>query len=252
MQEKVAVITEAAGVIGTAMVRRFLREGIRVPLLDRDADALDRVSTQLVVEDPGISPLLLPLVGHVERQDEVAQAFQTIDAHWGRVDIAVANAGIAPMSSFIEMDPVLWESTLAVNLAGVFGVCQAAARRRMCHGGGVLITMSSTNGLMGERGLAAYNASKAGVLLLTKTMAMELAEYGIRANALHPGLIATGLAERSGMDPAVLAHYTENVPMRRLGSPEEVANVAYFLASDEAAFVTGTGIVIDGGQTAKE
>jgi 3-oxoacyl-[acyl-carrier protein] reductase len=183
---------------------------------------------------------------------QVEATFATIDAHWSRIDVAVANAGIGIPDPFLDIELPDWHRVLDVNLTGVFLVCQAAARRMVRQGHGTLVTMSSTNGLMGERDLAAYNASKAGVLLLTKTMAIELASHGIRANALCPGFIDTGLAERSGLDPGFIRDYVHKIPLGRLGRAEEVAQAALFLASDAASFITGIGLVIDGGQLAEE
>ncbi len=248
---KVAVVTGAAGAIGSAIVRRFVREGAFVALLDNTrqglAHVVDALSNRSQVDDR-----MLPLYCNVENPVEVDAAFSAIDDRWNQVDIAVANAGIAVSRPFLDMDLELWDRILAINLTGVMLVCQRAAQRMVPRGSGVLITMSSTNGMVAERDLAAYNASKAGVLLLTKTMAIELAPFGIRANSLNPGMIDTGLAQRSGMDPSTLRDYKNKIPMQRFGSPDEVAAVTAFLASDDAAFVTGTGIVIDGGQLAEE
>ncbi len=251
LEGKVAVITGAAGQIGSAIARRFLKEGARVALLDIDADALARLQSDL--HQQGIAEQsLLCLACAVQDQEQIQDSFRRIDSKWGRVDIAVANAGIAESCAFVEMDLANWNRTLAVNLTGVFLTCQQASRRMIRQRSGSLITMSSTNGLMGERGLAAYNASKAGVLLLTKTMAIELAPYGIRANSLNPGFIDTGLAERSGVGADLLQCYVEKIPLGRFGAPHEVAGAAAFLASSDAAFVTGIGLVVDGGQLAEE
>lgn len=118
--------------------------------------------------------------------------------------------------------------------------------------GGAIVNMASSNGHVGERRLAAYNASKAGVLLLTKTMALELASYNIRVNAISPGFILTDLAQEAGLTPALVHEYTRKIPLRRHGRPEEVADLCTYLASDEASFITGESVVIDGGQLSEE
>lgn len=248
---KVAVVTGAAGHIGRAVVETFLEAGARVALIDVNSDALAGVAAELSAQ--GVAANRFVTVGaDVSRHEDVREAFLQIDARLGPCDVAMANAGVAEASSFIDMTLANWERTMAINLTGVFLTCQEAALRMKASGGGSLVTMSSTNGLMAEKGLAAYNASKAGVLLLTKTIAIELAPYHIRANALNPGMIDTGLAARSGLDASFLDSYVTKIPLGRLGLPKEVAAAALFLASDASSFITGSALVIDGGQLSEE
>jgi 3-oxoacyl-[acyl-carrier protein] reductase len=135
----------------------------------------------------------------------------------------------------------------------MFLLSQRVARQMVAKGGGgAIVNMASTNGLLGERNLVAYNASKGGVILLTKTLAIELAEHNIRVNCVAPGLIRTALAAESGSGDTFFDESLDKIPMRRLGTPQEVANVFAFLASDEASFITGDTVVIDGGQLAEE
>jgi len=251
LEGKFAVITGAAGAIGSAIAQRFVAEGASIALLDIDAKRASRFKQELVKQG-GRGDRHVALACDVSKQADVEAAFAQLDKHWGRVDIAVANAGISHSRPFLEIELAEWDRVLDVNLTGVFLTCRAAARRMVQQGSGAIVTMSSTNGLAGEQGEAAYNASKAGVLLLTKTMAIELALYGIRVNALNPGFIDTGLAQRSGMDPQLVRDYVTKIPMHRFGTPDEVAGAALFLCSDDATFITGIGLVVDGGQLAEE
>jgi 3-oxoacyl-[acyl-carrier protein] reductase len=251
LARKVAVITGAAGAIGSAIARRFVVEAASVALLDVDETGAARVAQELIESGAGADHAMA-MRCDVSSPEDIEAAFARIDERWGRVDIAVANAGIGRGSPFLDIGVPDWQTVMDVNLTGVFLTCQAAARRMVKQGSGVIVTMSSTNGLVGERDLAAYNASKAGVLLLTKTMAIELAQYGIRCNALNPGFIDTGLAEKAGLDPEFVRSYVDKIPMGRLGRPDEVAGAALFLCTDDASFITGIGLVVDGGQLSEE
>jgi 3-oxoacyl-[acyl-carrier protein] reductase len=251
LKNKVAVVTGAAGYIGRAIAEKFLDAGARVAFFDVNPVALARLAQDL--DTRGIlRERWMAVQADVSQPDSLTDAFDTVDRALGLCDVAVANAGIADAAPFLDITLANWQRTLDINLTGVFLTCQLAARRMKQKGGGTLVTMSSTNGLMGEKDLAAYNASKAGVLLLTKTIAIELAPFHIRANALNPGMIDTGLAARAGMDSSFLDRYVEKIPMGRLGRPEEVASAALFLASDASQFITGAALVIDGGQLSEE
>ena len=173
------------------------------------------------------------------------------EAWLGRIEVLINNAGIGRPQDFLSISAASWDETLNVNLRGMFLVGQAVARR-MVEGGvhGAIVNMSSTNGLVGELGHAHYDASKGGVTLLTKTMALELGRYGIRVNAVCPGFIRTPLTE-SNDDEAFFAHYASDlIPLGRVGNADEVAAAYAFLASDEATFVHGACLVVDGGQLA--
>jgi 3-oxoacyl-[acyl-carrier protein] reductase len=163
------------------------------------------------------------------------------------------NAGTSVRSPFLEISPQEWDRIVAVNLRGMFLVAQAVGRHMAQRRAGVIINMSSTNGIAGEEDYAHYNSSKGGVLLLTKSMAVELGGLGIRVNALCPGYISTPLnaaiSARLG-EGFEQAYARERIPLRRVGTAEEVAAAYAFLASDDASFIHGTGLVIDGGQLA--
>jgi NAD(P)-dependent dehydrogenase (short-subunit alcohol dehydrogenase family) len=168
---------------------------------------------------------------------------------FGRVDILCAIAGIAGGAPFLDLTDTQWDRMLAVDLRGVFVCGQLAARQMIAQGtGGQIVNMSSTNGLVGEADFAHYNAAKFGVVGLTMTMAIELAPHKIRVNAVCPGLIDTRLSADLVSNPAFAAEYRKKIPMGRFAQPEEVAGAFLFLASDDASFITGTTLVVDGGQ----
>lgn len=175
-------------------------------------------------------------------------AFDQLDALMGGVDVLINGAGISIRHPFMDMTPEQWRQVMEVNLDGVFYVAQQAARRMLAGDGGAIINMGSTNGLMGYHYYADYNASKAGVIELTRSMALELAPT-IRVNAVCPGFIMTPMQEAEYTADMRRA-FEAKVPLRRLGKPEDVAALFAFLASDEAAFITGQYFVIDGGEIA--
>jgi 3-oxoacyl-[acyl-carrier protein] reductase len=185
--------------------------------------------------------------GDVTRPTDVDAAVKHMLSLFGGVDVLISNAGIAYEEPFLEISMERWLRTLEVNLTGMFIVCQAVAREMVSAGGGVILLTSSTNGLVGEDKYAHYNASKGGVTLLTKSLAIELGPHNIRVNAVCPGYIVTPLAE-SIDSPEFMSAYAEKLPLRRLGRPEDVAGVFAFLASADGGFITGETVVIDGGQ----
>ncbi len=178
----------------------------------------------------------------------VAHAFEEIDQLFGGLDVLINNAGISVRQPFVDITPDQWRQVIDVNLRGIFYVAQQAARRMLAGGGGVIVNMGSTNGLMGYPYYADYNASKAGVIELTRSMALELAPT-IRVNAVCPGFILTPMQEAE-YTPEMQRTFADKVPLRRLGRPEDVAGLFAFLASDDAAFITGQCFVIDGGEIA--
>lgn len=238
---KRVLITGGAGGIGAATAQRFLEEGARVIVLDRDEAAGQRLQQTLPKLD-GI------LWADVALPESVARAFNDLDVRWGGLDILINNAGISLRQSFIDITPDQWRMVMDTNLNGLFYVAQQAARRMLVIGGGVILNMGSTNGLMGYHYYADYNASKAGVIELTRSMALELAPT-IRVNAICPGFIMTPM-QGAEYTLEMRQAFENKVPLRRLGRPEDVAALFVFLASDEAAFITGQYFVIDGGETA--
>ncbi|MGD8464768.1 MAG: SDR family oxidoreductase [Anaerolineae bacterium] len=238
---KRVLITGGAGGIGTATAVRFRDEGAQVFVLDRDAMAMERLAAQM--PEGGGS-----LVADVTDPEQVARAFAELDAMAGGLDVLINNAGISLRHGFLDIEPQDWRAVIDVNLTGVFLVAQQAARRMMAGGGGVILNMGSTNGLMGYPYYADYNASKAGVIELTRSMALELAP-DVRVNAVCPGWILTPM-QRAEYTPEMQRAFAEKLPLNRLGTPEDVAALFAFLASEDATFITGQCFVIDGGEIA--
>ena len=248
LEGKTAIITGAGRGIGKAIAHKFLLEGARVLICDIEPERLEQTVTELRAFGEVQS-----LIGDVSRSDFCDAVVQTALEFFGEINILVNNAGIAVFAPFLEHSEEAWDQTLNVNLKSMFLLSQRVARQMVAKGGGgAIVNMASTNGLMGERDLVAYNASKGGVILLTKTLAIELAEHNIRVNCVAPGLIRTTLANEGGSSNNFFDESLHKIPMRRLGKPEEVANVFAFLASGEASFITGDTVVIDGGQLAEE
>ena len=235
------LITGGAGGIGSATAQRFIEEGARVAIIDRDDAASQRLRKALPA-------LEVVLSADVADPDSVAQAFEMLDRHFSGLDVLINNAGISLRHAFKDITPAEWRSVLDTNLNGVFYVAQQAARRMLAGGGGVILNMGSTNGLTGYHYYADYNASKAGVIELTRSMALELAPT-IRVNAVCPGFIMTPMQEAEYTHEMRQA-FEAKVPLWRLGSPADVAALFAFLASDEATFITGQYFVIDGGEIA--
>ncbi len=233
--------------IGLATARRFLEEGSRVFVGGLDAGEVGAAVAGL--EELGT---IGGLEGDVASEADVTALIGGAEATIGRIDVLINNAGIATKDAFVEMDAAAWDRTIAVNLRGMFLVAQAVARRMLEPepGGGVIVNMASTNALAGEPDFAHYNASKGGVLQLTRTMAVELGPRGIRVNCVCPGFIDTPLNDRLTTREEREAYARERIPMRRSGSAEEIAAAYAFLASDEASFVHGEALVVDGGQLA--
>jgi 3-oxoacyl-[acyl-carrier protein] reductase len=226
-------------------VERFLRDGFNVLAFDSNAGNLEASRQAWAAGDRVIT-----WVGDVRNRQDIQTAVDATVERWGRIDVLANVAGIAQEDEFLDVKPEDWQRIIDVNLTGVFNVAQLVARQMAKQaGGGVIINMASKNGIVAEVKYAHYNASKAGVILLTKSMALDLADRNIRVNAVAPGYILTPLA-REIDPPEFMEFYKERlIPLNRLGDPADVAGAFAFLASDDARFMTGHTLVIDGGQT---
>ncbi|MGB5295681.1 MAG: SDR family oxidoreductase [Thermoanaerobaculia bacterium] len=238
---KSALVTGGASGIGAATARRFLEEGCQVCVLDCDPDARKRIESEL----PGLAGVHEADVADI---DQVQTAFAQASSAMGGIDILINNAGISIRHPFTEITAEDWGRVLAVNLTGVFYVAQVAARHMLERGSGVILNTASTNGFMGYPYYADYNASKAGVIELTRSMALELAPT-VRVNAVAPGYVLTPM-QRAEYTDEMLSEVNRKIPMGRHAQPEEIAGLFAFLASDEAAFVSGQVFTIDGAETA--
>jgi 3-oxoacyl-[acyl-carrier protein] reductase len=247
LRDKRVVVTGASRGIGKEIARRFVSEGCRVLVTDVVADRL----AQAVRELEQLGPLQ-SVVGDVASPEFCSSLVGEARDRLGGVDVVVNNAGTVAFEGFLEHSLESWSSTLAVNLTAYFLIGQAAARQMVAQGsGGVILNMASANGHVPEHGLAAYNVSKGGVVLLTKSMAIELAVHEIRVNCVSPGYIGPMAgAKEGGATDEFVDELPRHVPAGRLGDAGEVAALYAFLASDEAPFITGESIVIDGGQLA--
>ena len=235
------VVTGGASGIGLATTARFVAEGSRVVVLDRDSAAFPEVQAKL----PG---LVAVVAADVADRPSVDAAFTEVDRLLGGVDVLIANAGISIRHRFLDITSEDWRRVMAVNLDGVFHCAQAAARRMFDAGGGTILMTASTNGLVGHPYYADYNASKAGVILLARSMALELAP-SIRVNAVCPGYVMTPM-QQAEYTPEMLRATNAKIPIRRHARPEEIAALFAYLASDEGSYITGAAIPIDGGEIA--
>jgi|tagenome__1003787_1003787.scaffolds.fasta_scaffold20278295_2 NAD(P)-dependent dehydrogenase (short-subunit alcohol dehydrogenase family) len=250
LRDKRVLVSGGSSGIGRATAERFLQEGCRVTV-----GGLDEEQVRGTVDDLRRIGDVSGVSVDVSDPSGVAELVTAAESHLGGIDVLVNNAGTAWRRPFLDLTTEEWDRMVAVNLRGMFLVAQSVARVMVEQGrGGAIVNMSSTNGLAGESDYTHYNASKAGVLALTRTMALELAPHGVRVNSLCPGWILTPLnasiSEGLGSDAFITRYVEEKIPLGRTGRPEDVAAAYAFLASDEAAFITGTELVVDGGQLA--
>lgn len=238
---KRVVVTGGGRGIGLEIARRFTDEGSKVVILDWDKELLDNA----LGNNPGFCG---GFQADVSQRENVARSFEWVDDRLGGIDVLVANAGISFRSGFLNLDYEQWSKVLRVNLDSAFLCAQEAIKRMKEQNSGVLLFMGSTNGLEGHPFYADYNASKAGVVVLAQTLALEFAPW-LRVNAVCPGYVLTDM-QKAEYSPEKLEALNEGIPLGRHAKPEEVADLFVFLASERAAFITGQAVPIDGGETA--
>ena len=239
---KGVMVTGAARGIGLAIASRFVADGATVVLFDLDADEVAAAAAAL-------GPRASAVAGDVSRRADVRRGVDACLAAAGRIDVCIAHAGIAAVKPLLELDDRSWQHVLDVNLTGAFLCTQEAAREMVGRGSGAIVITSSINGFHVERGMSVYNTSKGGVDAFVRSAAMDLGPLGIRVNAVAPGVVNTRIAKFVIEDPVLGPQYLRTIPLGRFGEPQDVASLARFLASDEAAYLTGQTVVLDGGQT---
>jgi 3-oxoacyl-[acyl-carrier protein] reductase len=242
LANKVALVTGSGRGIGREIARSFAAEGAHVVVADLDRTGADAAAAQITAAGGEARAVCVDVADPAQVED----ALHDTMTHFGRLDILVNNAGVALNKPFLTTTLGEWERQLRVNLTGTFLCAQAAARAMVTQRSGCIVNLASISGQRGGIGRAAYGSSKAGVILLTKVMAVELAPLGIRVNAIAPGPVDTEQS-RQTHTPATRRAYHERIPVRRYGERKEIAAAALFLASDEASFVTGHVLNVDGG-----
>jgi len=238
--DKTVLVTGSARGIGREIAEAFLGRGANVVICDLNQEAVDATSKELGEKTIGVT-------ANVTKVDDVEALFEAATAKFGRVDVVVNNAGITRDTLMIRMDEKDWDAVLDTNLKGAFLVTKSAARLMMKQKAGRIVNISSVVGLIGNAGQANYSASKAGLIGLTKSAAKELAARGITVNAVAPGYIATDMTK--DLPQAAKDYFMNNIPLKREGRPSDVAAAVLFLASDEAAYLTGQVLAVDGGLT---
>lgn len=247
LEGKVAVVTGASRGIGREIAMGFARAGADVVVAARTKDDLERLAKEIGL----LGRRSLPVAMDVTDRAQVDELMERSARELGRLDVLVNNAGgIRFMAPLVDVRSEGWDKVLALNLDAVFHATQAAAKRMVGLGGGSIIQISSVAGVQGGQGVSPYSAAKGGVRLMTQTAAKELARSRVRLNSIAPGWIATDLNANLRESAELGEGIIRTIPMGRWGRPEEVVGAAIFLASDAASFVTGTTIVVDGGQTA--
>ena len=248
---RVAVVTGAASGFGQATAIAFAREGAGVVIVDKDQEQAEVVASE--IEGQGGDVQVVPT--DIVQENEVRAMVEDVTRRWGRLDILVNNAGIYHQADVVDTPSDVWNDILAVNLSGAFLCTKYAVPVMILGGGGVVVNVASEAALVGIKGQVAYNVSKGGMVALTRSCAVDLAERGIRVNCVCPGTSETPLvraAVNRAPDPAAARRALEEIrPLNRLGTPEEIAAAVLFLASGEAGYATGAILSVDGGYTAQ-
>lgn len=239
--QKVSIVTGASQGIGEAVARELGQEGATIILVDIQKEKLEEVAGRFQAE--GLKAR--PLVADVTDLTQVEGVVESVMKDYGRLDHLINNAGITRDTLLLRMKEEDWDLVLAVNLKGAFNFCRSAVKHMVAARSGRIVSLSSVVGLMGNFGQSNYAASKAGLIGFSKSLAREVAARGITVNCVAPGYIATSMTEK--LSEEVKKAFLEIIPMKRFGRPEEIARVVKFLCSDEAAYITGQVISVNGG-----
>jgi NAD(P)-dependent dehydrogenase (short-subunit alcohol dehydrogenase family) len=245
---RTVIVTGAGQGIGRAIAERFAAEGADVMLIGRRGGPLEQAAQEIAAGGGSA----WAYAGDVSRAAEVDAAVAEALQRWERIDVLVNNAGIAEERAFLEIEEAGWDRVLGTNLRGAFLMAQRVARSQVERGGGSVVHIASIDASGGDGPYASYNASKAGLLGLSRTMALELGPHGVRVNCVSPGFTHTEMTE-VGVPPGTMDYLQtrfDRVPMRRLVRPEEIAAACAFLASDDASAITGIDLTVDCGLTA--
>jgi NAD(P)-dependent dehydrogenase (short-subunit alcohol dehydrogenase family) len=242
---RVALVTGASRGIGAAIAEKLAAGGAQVVLSSRKQEDLDAEAERINAEHPGRATAIAAHAGH---PDELERLVNDTMRRCGRIDILVNNAATNPhFGAVLDADLGLWDKTFEVNLRGVFALTKAVVNAHMERSGGSIVNVASVGGITPAFGLGIYNVTKAGLIMLTKQLAKELGGRGIRVNAVAPGVVKTRFAQVLTDTPEIRDRVLERNPLKRFGTTQEVANAVAFLASDEASYITGEVLVIDGG-----
>jgi len=243
LHNRIALVTGASRGIGRAIATTFAREGASVVICSRKQEALEQAAAE-------IKGNVLPLACHVGRPEEIERLVKTVQQEFGRIDILVNNAGTnIAQEPVLQVDESKFDKMIATNLKSAFLLMQAIAPGMCERGWGSIVNVASISGLRPQYQGMLYSMTKAALIMMTKSYAQELGPKGVRVNAIAPGLIQTALSEYYWKDDTKLAEILERQPIRHLGQPEEIAELALLLAGDGASFITGQTFVIDGGRT---
>jgi glucose 1-dehydrogenase len=241
LENQVAIVTGAANGIGRGIVERFTSEGMRIVAVDIDGAAVQAVASEFGENVIGVQ-------ADIAIRDNVRKAVETAVQRFGGLHVLAANAGIADGQPFLEIDDASWRRIIDVNITGTFHCVQEAARVMARNRSGAIVCTSSTNAWYVEKNLAHYNTSKGGVEALVRSAAIDLAEFGIRVNAIEPSMVKTRAAFIT-TDPIGGPEYLKRVPMARFAEPAEIAAAVAWLASSESSYMTGQTLILDGGLT---